>query len=515
MNHKTSFILVLLSLSLLAARPLLRQASAASSDDSSEHSPRLLVHLLDYLAVDYGGAVKNGKVLSVSEYKEQLEFIKTAVDLSQSLPETKSSPEIQALMKNLNSLINSKSAPAKVASLSRQIQSEVIDLTHLPVAPTILPNLASGKQLFLMNCAKCHGESGAGNGPSAATLSPKPVNLLGHERMDKMAPFQVFNAIRLGVPNTAMAAFPSYSDQDTWAMAFYAISLRFQTPASVADSGLDFEKAKSDLNLSSDDLLTLLAKTPDVEIEKKLSGPSSEKTAQLAALRIHSFGQSAEASLDFARFNLQESLTDYQAGRLEAASRKALKAYVEGVEPVEPRLKANDPQAVLNLEQLMGLVRSAIGNRKSSAEVQLSVQTSLDSLAQASELLKSQVPSPWLTFTLAFGILLREGFEAVLLIVALLGVIQASGGKKARRWVHGGWIAAVALGIMAWFFSGWLMNVSGLGRELMEGLTGALTVVILLYIGFWLHSRTEINRWKNFIEVQVKSAVEESNLIQL
>ena len=49
----------------------------------------------------------------------------------------------------------------------------------------------------------------------------------------------------------------------------------------------------------------------------------------------------------------------------------------------------------------------------------------------------------------------------------------------------------------------------------MEGITGVVTVVILLYIGFWLHSRTEITRWKAFIQVQIKSALEEKNLIQL
>ncbi|HJT23912.1 MAG TPA: FTR1 family protein, partial [bacterium] len=190
-------------------------------------------------------------------------------------------------------------------------------------------------------------------------------------------------------------------------------------------------------------------------------------------------------------------------------------AYVEGVEPVEPRLRANDPQFVGNLEQLMGLVRSAINNRKSMDEVQVAVQKALDALNQASALLAQKTSSPALTFLLSFGILLREGFEAALLIVALLGVIRVSGAPKAAHWVHGGWLTAVALGVVAWFFSGWLMNLSGLGRELMEAITGLITVLILLYLGFWLHSRTEINRWKAFIEVQVKAAVAESNLIQL
>jgi high-affinity iron transporter len=112
---------------------------------------------LDYLAVDYGGAVKNGRVLSVSEYKEQLEFVKTVVELGQTLPEVKTSPELQTLIQNLNTLIQSKADPSKVASAARQAQAKVIELSRLPVAPPQWPNLSSGKQLFENTCAKCHG----------------------------------------------------------------------------------------------------------------------------------------------------------------------------------------------------------------------------------------------------------------------------------------------------------------------------------------------------------------------
>lgn len=44
------------------------------SADESKPSPELVVHLLDYLAKDYAGAVQNGKVVSEFEYKEQVEF---------------------------------------------------------------------------------------------------------------------------------------------------------------------------------------------------------------------------------------------------------------------------------------------------------------------------------------------------------------------------------------------------------------------------------------------------------
>src|SRR5689334_21863174 len=103
------------------------QRAPAMAEDSSGHSPRFLVHLLDYLAVDYSGAVKNGKVLSVPEYKEQTEFAKTAVELCQTLPEVKNSPEIVSLVQNLDILILSKADPKQVATAARQAQAKVIE----------------------------------------------------------------------------------------------------------------------------------------------------------------------------------------------------------------------------------------------------------------------------------------------------------------------------------------------------------------------------------------------------
>lgn len=509
-------LLFLMVLGVVAWPFLKHSPSPASAEDAEEHSPRLMVHLLDYLAADYGGAVKNGKVLSLPEYKEQLEFAKTVLDLSQSLPEMKASPLVQTEMMKLEDLIHGKGDPAQVAATARKIQAEVMRIARFPVAPEKWPDLLSGKRLFEVNCTKCHGAEGKGNGYAAATLNPKPTSFLSAKMRD-LAPLQAFNTIHLGVPGTGMAAFPNFSDQDTWNLAFYVLSLRYQEWLSRSDRvyGLSVEPPGEVLKLSKGDLLKKVAVTSDSDLEKDLSGAKENPAGLLADLRLHSFNGSAQASLDLARLYLEDAFRDYKKGSFDPASRKALRAYLEGVEPVEPRLKANDPQVVLDLEQYMGLVRSGINGKKPVPEVETAVQKALGSLQAAANLLKDKAPSSGLTFTLSFGILLREGFEALLLIVTLLGIIRASGAKKARRWVHGGWLAAVALGFVAWIFSGWLMGLSGLGRELMEGLTGALTVVILLYIGFWLHSKTEITRWKSFIQVQVRSALEERNLIQL
>ncbi|MBI2646027.1 MAG: FTR1 family protein, partial [Deltaproteobacteria bacterium] len=190
-------------------------------------------------------------------------------------------------------------------------------------------------------------------------------------------------------------------------------------------------------------------------------------------------------------------------------------AYLEGVEPVEPRLKANDPQFVIDLEMKMAAARQAIESKKTFEEVRLTIQTAQDALTQAASILEKKETSAWFTFLMTLGIILREGFEAILIIIALLGVVQATGSTKAAHWIHGGWILALVSGGIFWLFSGWLMTMSGAGIEILEAVTSLLAVMVLLYLGFWLHNKTEIHRWKSFIHGKVKKALEGSNLLGL
>jgi len=51
-------------------------AAAAQVPPASEPDPaQMILHVLDYVAVDYPGAVKGGKVLDEGEYREQMEFV--------------------------------------------------------------------------------------------------------------------------------------------------------------------------------------------------------------------------------------------------------------------------------------------------------------------------------------------------------------------------------------------------------------------------------------------------------
>jgi high-affinity iron transporter len=475
---------------------------APRTNATQPEAARMVVHLLDYLAKDYAGAVgADGNVLSESEFAEQQEFAETASKTATSIPEVQARPALAAALLALQTAIHDKASPDTVVATARTLQAQVIEATHLVVSPRSWPSVARGAQVFAANCASCHGPQGQGDGPAGVALDPKPANFHSPE-MRELAPLAAFNTIRLGVPGTGMPAFPQFSGDEAWDVAFYVVALRYAaatptTPPSTPTLALHDAATKSDAALTS-----------------------ADATLDLAALRTYEPSPQAAAapaadSLAIAERLLAEAKTAYEAGDVATARTRALSAYLEGIEPVEPHLRATDPAGVATLEAAMAAVRAAIEAKAAPSELAARIDDAVAQIAAARRLMQSGEFSPALAFTAASAILLREGFEAVLMILALLSVIRATGQRRAALWVHGGWIAALALGFVAWIFSGYLVDFDGAHRELMEGLTSLLAVVVLLVAGFWLHRRTEIGRWNYFLKTKVRDALDGGRLAGL
>lgn len=465
---------------------------------------RVLIHLLDYVGQDYAGAVKDGKVLSIPEYEEQKEFTGKAWETRTDLKDTALRASIEPDLAHLQQLVLEKAAPDSIEKVSREIKQRLIGVSGIATAPSHWPDFSEGRRAFKANCVLCHGPEGRGDGPAGAALDPKPANFHSEERMAALSPFQVFNTIRLGVPGTAMPAFPKLSEQEIWNLAFFVLSLKYTGDSAVAARshplpGMDLHR----LSLSSDK--ELLAMHPEAT------------RVDLAAWRL----QSAEPVgtlthyLELAVAGLDQALALYRNGEKEKSADTALFAYLDGIEPLEPRLRSTDPRFVGALEQAMLKVRSAIREGKSDAQVELQVGEAKQLLAKAGGLLHSNPLPPMAVFLITIGILLRESFEALLVIIAILGVLKASGTHKAQRYVHGGWIFAVLAGFAAWAFSGWVARLSGAGRELTEGLSSIFALLVLLYMGFWMHGKSEIDKWNAFIKTRLQAILDGKSLLGL
>lgn len=458
-----------------------------------DKSPRFLVHILDYLAIDYPGAVQNGKVIEAAEYAEQLEFANEAVRLVSELPGLKEDKTLLEKMKLLKVSVLEKREAKVIAALSREIEQKIIATQAIELYPRRWPNLAKGKKHYEDNCAQCHGQTGRGDGPSGKNLEPKPADFHA-DRARGMSPFQFYNSIRLGVPGTAMASFTQFSDEDTWNLAFYVSSLKYGTAPNYLEPSISLKEIASQSDLAL-----------------------ADKGEAIGLARTYQVSESAELqSLDFARTQLMLAFSEYKNNDVKKAKEAAVAAYLEGIEPVEARLRNADTFLTTEIERTMSDFRGSLSENGSIADVEDKMLKADHKIQEAKELLQDQgSKNAWVIGSLAGGIFLREAFEAVLILITLLGVIRSIGVKRAARYVHAGWIAALLLGVITWFFSGWLMQMSGATRELLEGVISLFAVFILLYFGFWLHRKTEMGKWRAFINKTVQSAVTRRKLIGL
>lgn len=70
---------------------------------------------------------------------------------------------------------------------------------NAPVTYEVTADLiAAGQKTYTTNCAPCHGPGGKGDGPSAATLDPKPRDHTNREYMDTLEDLRIAQTVQQG-----------------------------------------------------------------------------------------------------------------------------------------------------------------------------------------------------------------------------------------------------------------------------------------------------------------------------
>jgi high-affinity iron transporter len=108
-------------------------------------------------------------------------------------------------------------------------------------------------------------------------------------------------------------------------------------------------------------------------------------------------------------------------------------------------------------------------------------------------------------FVQAAVILLREGLEAMLVIVALAGYLDKVGSSHRKSALYLGALAAVfASFVAAWIFA--TFN-DGQHDDTTEGVVIVLASVIMLYVSGWLMIRQDPKSWKTYISTKADQAL--------
>lgn len=499
----------LIAVALIVAAAFI--APTVQAETTTEDKAKQIWQLLDYMAVDYAGAVADGKVTDQAEYAEMQEFAQTAERQLGELPDT---PDKKTLLQDaakLKEMVAGRAAPDDVTDRARSIAGALLATYPVPVAPAKVPSLKQGAALYQAQCASCHGAQGRGDGPLAAGMTPPPVAFSDRERARERSIFALHQTITRGVEGTAMPAFSKLSDDDRWALAFYVSTMAYAPEEQQAGATL----WRADKSLQSVvPTLAVLTQLSESALGKAIS--AQQAGAVLAYLRNEPevVSRSGGSNVVLSKTRLRESVAALEKGDQAGAVRLALSAYLDGFEPIEPALAIRNKALFTEIEQAMGAYRAAAstGNVLEARTVEAQLQAKL---SMAQDALNVAGEDPLGVFLGALTILLREGVEALLVIVAMIAFLKKANRQDVLPVIHAGWVTALAAGGLTWYAATYLVDISGASRELTEGFAAIFAAVVLLSVGIWMHQKSLAGRWQAYIRDKLSSALSRQSTFML
>ena len=151
-------------------------------------------------------------------------------------------------------------------------------------------------------------------------------------------------------------------------------------------------------------------------------------------------------------------------------------------------------------------------------EVKAAVGEKTDAEAESNAAEEKQRDPKLLTFLGAFGIIVREGLEAILVIAAIIAYLVKSGNSRSVKNVYIGAVAGIAASFAAAAILAWAKQAfvgAGLAQEIIEGITALIAVCVLFYVSNWMISKAEAASWSRFIDGKVQSSVEQGSSFAL
>ncbi len=471
---KTPVFLVVSFIFLTLQSPLIE---AKVSSEVTASKAKKIIMMLDIMAKEYDLGIKNGKIINAIEYEESQVFLEQSLERFQSIishmPDLKNAEQLKKRLKNLRVHLKDKIDPREVKISVSTIQSQILKELGIELrkTPSRAINIQNGRNIFKSNCAQCHGLTGSGDGPLASKLDPAPAVLSDPELTgnDHSTAYENFQVISVGIANTSMVAWSEFlPEEDLWDVTYF--------------------------------IRTFSNENVELPIVVTTANPSqtSDSIQQVVAGVIRA---------------LDKSIKIFKAGDLEQAAELAFDAYLN-YEGIETGLVTKNKDLGLRLESSFGRLRAEIKRGANVNHVEKINQNIQNDLKQAQTILQQKVGFTGL-FIQSFSIIVREGFEAILIVAALIAFLIKSKNKDKVKTIYQGVIIGIGASFLTAYILHEVLDISMARQELLECWFMLVSVAVLFWVSYWLLTKIETQKWQSYITTKMTQAITTGNIFAL
>lgn len=205
----------------------------------------------------------------------------------------------------------------------------------------------------------------------------------------------------------------------------------------------------------------------------------------------------------------EEALSLYRSNKPSEAIEVVQDSYFDLFEAsgMEKEIGARDAGTKAELERYFSLTVGMIKSGRSETEIMTEVSKLMTGLDKVVDQLDEKNNTVFSLFIYSLLIILREGFEAILIITAIITYLVKTGNQDKVKVIYNACLTAILVSILTAVLVKWVFNISAASQELIEGITMLFAAVVLFGVSYWMISKAEAEKWQLYIKKKLQSSL--------
>ena len=263
------------------------------------------------------------------------------------------------------------------------------------------------------------------------------------------------------------------------------------------------------------DIEDILPGLPTTRDEQQVAAPQTADNSPAAAQESTraNWGEVA----DGINQSIQDAIARYQRGEAQNAILDVQDSYFDRFEAsgMENKIGSRDSAFKTTLEAYFTRLVSLMKAGQPVDRLQSEASALKQDLQKAVTMLGEGEETQWSLLLYSLMIIVREGLEALLIVAAIVAYMVKNNHQDKLPLIRQSVIVALVASVVTAVIFQLLFTNSGASRELLEGITMLIAVVMLFFMSYWLLSKVEARHWKAWLEGKLSHSLSKGSLVGL